>query len=513
MTENTHSPAVGLESLSRGTSGSNVPTPRYRWMTRAIIPAAILCGMALLLAASAADSLKPAVEVSAASVIERAGESRQTPGTAVVQAAGWIEADPYLIYATALTDGVVREVKVLEGDTVKQGQVLATLVDEDARLALEQAEAEVQSRAADLLDAQARLYAAQTDWDNPVERERAVAVAEARLAEYRATLSQLEAELVAARADVERLQSDYDRIAPLGESEVVSEADVVNARTKLEAQKANAEALKRRHEVVRAQISREEAELTAANETLRLRTEERRGLDVAKAAVARAEAALARSKASLAEVELRMERLHIKSPSDGIVVERFKEPGSKVMLGMDDKTSAVIASLYDPRKLQVRVDVPLADAAKIVVGQRAEIVADVLPDETFMGKVTRILHVADIQKNTLQVKVAIDDPSPLLRPEMLARAKFLAESDTRRSSQATAIYSPTSAIQSGNIYVVTEFDGTHGIVQQRSVSTIGAERDGWIEVPSGLNPGDVVIDNPTEKFRDGQRVRVNLAKD
>ena len=33
---------------------------------------------------------------------------------------------------------------------------------------------------------------------------------------------------------------------------------------------------------------------------------------------------------------------------------------------------------------------------------------------------------ADIQKNTLQVKVAIDHPPPQIKPEMLARVTFLA---------------------------------------------------------------------------------------
>ena len=66
--------------------------------------------------------------------------------------------------------------------------------------------------------------------------------------------------------------------------------------------------------------------------------------------------------------------------------------------------------LYDPKRLQVRVDVPLADAAKVRVGQQAKVVVGVLPDRTFDGEVTRVVHEADIQRNTLQVKVAHHRP-------------------------------------------------------------------------------------------------------
>ncbi len=45
-------------------------------------------------------------------------------GTATVQAAGWIEAEPYKSYVTAQADGIVREVLVLEGDTLKAVKLL-----------------------------------------------------------------------------------------------------------------------------------------------------------------------------------------------------------------------------------------------------------------------------------------------------------------------------------------------------------------------------------------------------
>ncbi len=57
-----------------------------------------------------------------------------------------------------------------------------------------------------------------------------------------------------------------------------------------------------------------------------------------------------------AEAELRVSRMTIRSPMDGLVLRRIKSPGDKVMMGMDDPRRS---SMYDPDKLQVRTDVPL----------------------------------------------------------------------------------------------------------------------------------------------------------
>ena len=81
-----------------------------------------------------------------------------------------------------------------------------------------------------------------------------------------------------------------------------------------------------------------------------------------------------------------------------------------MMLNTDNPNSAQAVRLYDPARLQVHVDVPLADAGKVSVGQRANIVVGVLPDRTFEGEIARIVPQADIRRNTLQVKVRIADP-------------------------------------------------------------------------------------------------------
>ena len=116
-----------------------------------------------------------------------------------------------------------------------------------------------------------------------------------------------------------------------------------------------------------------------------------------------------------------------------------------------------IVHLYQPDKLQVRADVPLASAAMVGVGQRAEIVVDVLPNQIFKGTVTRFVHRADLSKNTIEAKVQIHDPSLLLKPDMLARVRILPAlaSETEQALRRTPrTFAPGEAIIDGKIWII-----------------------------------------------------------
>jgi len=194
----------------------------------------------------------------------------------------------------------------------------------------------------------------------------------------------------------------------------------------------------------------------------------------------------------------------------GVVMRRLVEPGSVVTTGSDNPEIARVAEIYDPRRLQVRVDVPLADAAQVGVGQRAQVIVEVLPDRTFSGAVTRIANRADIQKNTLEFKVALENPAPELKPDMLARVRFLATAQEKQAGQAArdlSVFAPAAAVESGGAWVVTEYDGQKGVAMRRTVTTTGAEENGWVEIESGLQPGDLLIVSSAEKLQPQQRVR------
>ncbi len=498
---------------SDAASVERIPRPKFSWKTRVIIPATIVGGFLILLVASAYKHIIPATQVSASQVVLKRIEGGSA-GAVTVQAAGWIEAEPYKSYVTALTDGIVDGVFVLEGDEVKSGQEVAHLVDQDAELSVRASDAQVREIEAGLEIAKAELVSAQTEWENPVERTKAISVSKAQLAESRATLEQIASEIIAEESDLEFLKSEYDRGVGLHAANVIAELELVRRRSRFHAQRAKIEATRQRHIATKELIAKHQAELHANQELMRLRTEERRKLDRAQAGVTQAEAALQRSRTSLAEARLRLERTRIRSPINGIVMARLTEPGSKVVVLSDNPASARILSLYDREKLQVRVDVPLADAAKIGVGQKTEVTLDVLPERVFSGVVTRVLHEANIQKNTLEVKVGLQNPDPQLRPEMLSRVRFLAKTESAgpESQEIDRLFVPENACKSSgsgtSAWVIADFDGTYGHVVSRPVKLGRLRKEGWADAVEGLSPGDLVVNRTSAELKQGQRVRV-----
>jgi multidrug efflux pump subunit AcrA (membrane-fusion protein) len=219
------------------------------------------------------------------------------------------------------------------------------------------------------------------------------------------------------------------------------------------------------------------------------------------------------AKAMLSQAELDLERTRIKAPITGRVLRLLSTPGQKKMSGMDDIDSATVAILYDPTKLQVRVDIPLADAAGLSVGQHVRIRCNLLPNHPFLGVVTRINGEADLQRNTLQAKVRIIDPSDQLRPEMLCRAEFFPPA-TAPTSSATAgnasgsldIFVPNDAIRDSSVWIC---DPQTSRVSKRSIIPSSETRDGYRCLDSGVRPGEWIVRRPAG-LSEGQRVNPNL---
>lgn len=496
------------EDVAAAAAGA-IPLPKFRWKTRILLPVLIFGAAGGLLLYAAGDVIRPVPSVQVVPVIVKSGVQGGASG-ATVQAPGWVEADPFPTAVSALAEGVVQEVLVLEGERVSAGQVVARLVDADAQLAVQRAEAEVRERESALLAAKAGLNAAQRTWDNPVELRRALAFKEAEAAEKRAELRRWPAQVAAEEAKMKSLQAEYERLTPIHAKGQASEIEYIRAHQDYLAQKATYEAAVADQPILEAELAAIEADVAAARQNLELRIEDTKELEEARSMVHGAEAALLKAQAMLAEARLMLERTQVRSPVDGVVMVRYAQVGSKLMLKSDMATSAQVVQLYNPEKLQVRVDVPLAEAANVSIGQDAEITVNVLPDRTFRGRVTRVVHEADIQKNTLQVKVAIESPVPELKPEMLARVRFLPQVKDDGRQEQERVFAPETIVRPdaaghAQAWIVDQASGT---AELRHVMVGAARIGGWREVVSGLHPGDRLIAGETGRLQAGQKVRI-----
>ncbi len=223
----TAKPGLALLARAGGESlhGAPVPRPPFRWTTRVILPAAVLTVGAALLAYAARSALLPAVDVRVVPVVAKppvaadgaSGEEAAGAGEAVkasapaqvVQAPGWIEPRPFATSIAALTDGVIREVLVLEGQHVDAGQVVARFIDDDVKLRVARADAEKAQAQAEVEMARARVRTAEAriaEVAEELNRRRPLtgtgAVPEAEIALFERRMRTAQDEAGAARAEV-----------------------------------------------------------------------------------------------------------------------------------------------------------------------------------------------------------------------------------------------------------------------------------------------------------------------
>ncbi len=432
-----------------------------------ILAAAVPAALAALLWLVFREQLVRAVPVETARIILLEQEGAATAPVSgepelLFQASGWIEPDPWHVSIAVKTDGYIEEVFVREGDSVTNGQLVAALDPADRQLELAAAEANVQQRRAELSAGKSMADAA---------------------------LRQVTAARFRAEAAAARLVRARDASARYAGSSpgVISHADRVSAEQAVLEFEAEEKA-------ARAALTAAEAQAAAA------------GAEVEAAAAALAAAAEARSMAQLA-----LDRTVVRSNMDGIILRRFVKPGDKRVVMSDDPHSAHIAEVYNPEKLQVRVDVPLSEAGKMQAGQTARITTAMLPGRTFDGRVTGITGQADLQRNTLQAKVAVYDPDPRLRPDVLCRVEFLGTAPSGGvggGGSGHALWIPTAALESERaeqqVWVVDPLTGT---VSARSVVLGRSFKDGFRRVNEGVRANERVVVSAAGTLAEGVRVK------
>src|SRR5436309_6218831 len=113
---------VDLRQLAvRRDGGPPAPRARRHLVSRYLLPGAVLLGFAALAAWSARDALRPPRSVTVVPVVASHGELQAEAGAPLFQAAGWVEPRPTPVLVTALTEGVVERLLVVEGQEVVAG--------------------------------------------------------------------------------------------------------------------------------------------------------------------------------------------------------------------------------------------------------------------------------------------------------------------------------------------------------------------------------------------------------
>ncbi len=506
-------PNVDLRQLAVRREGPATPPaarrPR-RWLSRVVLPAGVLLGFVAVIAWAARDSLLPSRSVTVVPVLTTRGEvSRE--GEPLFQSAGWVEPRPTSITVPALAEGVVEALLVVEGQEVQAGETVARLIDAEVKLAVNAAQADLLLRQAELKSALASRTAAAVNVEKPAHLQAALAEAEAMLAQKQTERTVLPFQLRTAEAKHRLAQRELEGVKSVGT--LVPELGVRRVQNELDLLSVSLEELKSRMVRLEREVAALQQKSDAVRQRLELKTEEKRQKADTEAQVEAAEARVLQAQAAVDTAQLRLRRMTVKTPVAGRVLGLLTRPGARVMsTASGGHDGSAIVSLYDPARLQVRADVRLEDVPRVRPGQRVKIETPAAPGGPLLGEVLFPTSQADIQKNTLQVKVAIDKPPSTLRPDMLVQVTFLAVASARPAQDETPplrLLVPRSLVENaGEKPTVWLADQAAGVARRRVVKLGPAGSEGLVEVLEGLNATDKIIASGRDGLNDGARITV-----
>jgi HlyD family secretion protein len=263
-------------------------------------------------------------------------------------------ATPQRVSVGAVITGRVTRIPVKEGQSVKRGDVLIQLDDDDERAAVAQARG-------------------------------AVAQAEAKLRQLRELgLPAAEQGLVQAQANYTQARQQYERAVELKMKGFVSQAALDDAQRNLNVA---------------------ESQLRAVQ--LQVESNRPAGSDFALA-----QTALAQARAALGLAQAKLDETVIRAPADGTLIGRGVEPGNVVQAGKE------LMALAPVGETQVVVQIDEKNLAQLKLGQQALASADAFPKERFAAELVYINPGIDALRGSVEVKLRVASPPDYLRQDM-----------------------------------------------------------------------------------------------
>lgn len=333
------------------------------------------------------------------------------PLTAAVRATGTLTPVSTVLVGSQLSGQIV-EILVDYNSPVKAGQVVARLFSDQIRARREGALAEVAAARADL-------------------EVRTAQIARARATRLRAdaTLADLAAQAERAAATLAEGQRALERQQSLFGSGTGARAGLDAARTQVQIQRSQIASVEAQKASAQAEIAGIEADIA-----------------LAAAQVQASEAVLRQRQARLSEIEIDLANTDIRSPVDGVVVNRQIELGQTVAASLSAPTLFTIAR--DLAEIDIYANVDEADVGRIREGQRVTFSVNAYPNRGFEGAVKLVRLGAQTVQNVVTYTgvIRVQNADLALMPGMTANLQIVTDQrgDALRAPNAALRFKPVT---------------------------------------------------------------------
>lgn len=189
------------------------------------------------------------------------------------------------------------------------------------------------------------------------------------------------------------------------------------------------------------------------------------------------------------EVGLKFEKAPVESPLTGVVGRVYVDIGSSV------NTSTPVALVANLDRAEIHLDIPEKYLPKISLAQDADITVDAYPNQKFLGKVTMISPIVDLQTRAAPIEIKIQNSEHKLQSGMFAKVKLVIE-----EQKNVPVILKEAIIGRGNNTYLYVVDGNRAFLKN---VILGIRQGPYYGVESGVKVGDKVVIVGQQRLRDG----------
>jgi Cu(I)/Ag(I) efflux system membrane fusion protein len=168
----------------------------------------------------------------------------------------------------------------------------------------------------------------------------------------------------------------------------------------------------------------------------------------------------------------------IRSPVNGVVLTKNAIQGTRVM------PTNMLYEIGDLSRVWILADVYQFDLPYIRLGQTAQVTISSIPGRSWVGRISFVSPTLDEKTRTAKVRLELDNPGGLLRPDMYADVIL-------QEPVGMAVAVPDSAVLQTGTRSIAFIDRGNGQFEPREVQT-GVKANGYYEIKSGISAGETV---------------------
>jgi len=299
--------------------------------------------------------------------------------------AGTGKMDGDLIALNTKYPGRLDEVNVEEGAFIQKGETIARLQSAEYMAKLDALNKNIQAAKKGLNAATQEYLIAKESLPLSVKNAfEATEIAQSQKVSLQDSINSLEAVVEQNRRDLQRVKTLYKKELIGKQKYELSKLELVANENKLLSLKQT--------------MTQSNKNISITQNSLKQSKSQMKKIMALKATLEASQKKIDALNANRDELQIVIDELTIKSPIEGVVIEKIAHPGEVLGGGM------IVATLLDPNTLYLKLFIDTMENGKIKVGDKAVIFLDANPDEAIEAKVIRIAAKAEFTPKDVSVR-------------------------------------------------------------------------------------------------------------